>query len=137
MVLVLGCVLLAAGLAAVVLVIHVTAPQVNGWLLIAPLLLAGVGTGMTIAPNQDFVLATAPRQEAGTAAGVLSTAQRIGTALGIGVIGTVLFGAWGGLTRPLAGQPEELAIPIGGPAGQPEEVSPWPRRPGRRPGRRR
>jgi EmrB/QacA subfamily drug resistance transporter len=93
MVLVLGCALLAVGLAAVILVIHLTAPNVNGWLLIAPLLVAGLGTGMTIAPNQDFVLATVPRQEAGTAAGVLSTSQRIGTAVGIGVIGTVLFGS--------------------------------------------
>jgi Na+/melibiose symporter-like transporter len=93
MVLVLGCTLLLAGLALVVLVIHLTAPAVNGWALIGPLLLAGVGTGMTIAPNQDFVLATVPRREAGTAAGVLGTSQRIGTAVGIAVIGTVLFGS--------------------------------------------
>ena len=48
---------------------------------------------MTIAPNQDFVLATVPRQEAGTAAGILGTSQRIGTAVGIAIIGTVLFGS--------------------------------------------
>ena len=47
---------------------------------------------MTIAPNQDFVLATVPRQEAGTASGILGTSQRLGTAIGIAVIGTVLFG---------------------------------------------
>jgi hypothetical protein len=47
---------------------------------------------MTIVPNQDFVLATVPRQEAGTASGILGTAQRLGTAIGIAVIGTVLFG---------------------------------------------
>jgi EmrB/QacA subfamily drug resistance transporter len=93
MVLVLGCTLLLAGLALVVLVIHLTAPAVNGWYLIGPLLLAGVGTGMTIAPNQDFVLATVPRREAGTAAGILGTSQRVGTAVGIAVIGTVLFGS--------------------------------------------
>jgi EmrB/QacA subfamily drug resistance transporter len=93
MVLVLGCTLLLAGLAVVVLVIHLTAPAVNGWYLIGPLLLAGVGTGMTIAPNQDFVLATVPRREAGTAAGILGTSQRVGTAVGIAVIGTVLFGS--------------------------------------------
>ena len=93
MVLVLGCTLLLAGLALVILVIHLTAPNPNGWDLVGPLLLAGLGTGMTIAPNQDFVLATVPRREAGTAAGVLSTSQRIGTAVGIAVIGTVLFGS--------------------------------------------
>ena len=65
----------------------------TGWDLIGPLLLAGVGTGMTIAPNQDFVLATVPRHEAGTAAGILGTSQRVGTAIGIAIIGTVLFGS--------------------------------------------
>lgn len=92
-VLVLGCSLLAAGLTLVALVVHLTGPEVNGWALIGPLLLAGLGTGMTIAPNQDFVLATVPRPEAGTAAGILGTAQRLGTAIGIAVIGTVLFGS--------------------------------------------
>ena len=93
MVLVLGCSLLLIGLALVTLVIHLTAPAVSGWDLVGPLLLAGLGTGMTIAPNQDFVLATVPRQEAGTAAGILGTSQRIGTAVGIAIIGTVLFGS--------------------------------------------
>jgi EmrB/QacA subfamily drug resistance transporter len=93
MVLVLGCSLLLAGLALVIVVLHLTEPNPAGWDLAAPLLLAGLGTGMTIAPNQDFVLATVPRREAGTAAGVLSTSQRIGTAVGIAVIGTVLVGS--------------------------------------------
>jgi Na+/melibiose symporter-like transporter len=39
------------------------------------------------------VLATVPRREAGTAAGILGTSQRVGTAVGIAVIGTVLFGS--------------------------------------------
>ena len=92
-VLVLGCSLVLAGLILVILVIHLTSPAVSGWDLVGPLLLAGLGTGMTIAPNQDFVLATVPRQEAGTAEGILGTSQRIGTAIGIAVIGTVLFGS--------------------------------------------
>jgi hypothetical protein len=33
-----------------------------------------------------------PRRDAGTASGILGTAQRVGTALGIAIIGTVLFG---------------------------------------------
>jgi EmrB/QacA subfamily drug resistance transporter len=93
MVLVLGCTLLLIGLGLTVAVIHLTAPATGGWDLAGPLLLAGLGTGMTIAPNQDFVLATVPRQEAGTASGILGTSQRIGTAIGIAVIGTVLFGS--------------------------------------------
>ena len=92
MVLVLGCTMLLIGLGLTVLVLHLTAPASNGWDLAGPLLLAGLGTGMTIAPNQDFVLATVPRREAGTASGILGTSQRLGTAIGIAVIGTVLFG---------------------------------------------
>jgi len=57
---------------------------------------------MTIAPNQDFVLATVSRQEDGTAAGILGTSQRVGTAVGIAVIGTVLFGSLKFVTGPAA-----------------------------------
>ena len=92
MVLVLGCTMVLAGLGLTILVLHLTAPATSGWALAGPLLLAGLGTGMTIAPNQDFVLATVPRQEAGTASGILGTSQRLGTAIGIAIIGTVLFG---------------------------------------------
>jgi hypothetical protein len=49
--------------------------------------------GLVIAPNQDFVLGSVPRREAGTAGAELITAQRIGAAIGIAIIGTVLFGS--------------------------------------------
>jgi hypothetical protein len=52
--------------------------------------------GLVIAPNQDFVLASVPREEAGTAGGALITAQRLGAAIGIAVIGTALFGSGSG-----------------------------------------
>jgi EmrB/QacA subfamily drug resistance transporter len=92
MVLVTGCAMAGAGLALTALVIHLTAPLPGGWDLAGPLLLAGLGSGMVIAPNQDFALARVPRQEAGTASAILGTAQRLGSAIGIAVIGTVLFG---------------------------------------------
>ena len=92
MVLVTGCAMAGIGLALAALVVHLTAPVPDGWYLVGPLLLAGLGNGMVIAPNQDFVLARVPTQDAGTASGILSTAQRLGSAIGIAVIGTVLFG---------------------------------------------
>ena len=66
------------------------------WSLAGPLLLAGVGNGLVIAPNQDFVLEDVPRAQAGTAGGALITAQRLGAAIGIAVIGTALFGSGSG-----------------------------------------
>jgi EmrB/QacA subfamily drug resistance transporter len=92
MVLVTGCATVGIGLALSALVVHLTAPAPNGWALVGPLLLAGLGSGMVIAPNQDFVLARVPSREAGTASAILTTAQRVGSAVGIAVIGTVLYG---------------------------------------------
>jgi EmrB/QacA subfamily drug resistance transporter len=82
-----------AGLALVLLVLHLAAPRPDIWELIGPLFLAGLGNGLVIAPNQDFVLSSVPRGQAGTAGGALTTAQRIGAAIGIAVIGTALFGS--------------------------------------------
>jgi MFS family permease len=92
MVLVTGCAMTGAGLALAALVIHLTAPAPGGWDLAGPLLFAGLGSGMVIAPNQDFVLARVPAPEAGTASAILGAAQRLGSAIGIAVVGTVLFG---------------------------------------------
>jgi hypothetical protein len=85
-----------AGLALVLLVLHLTAPRPDVWALIGPLFLAGLGNGLVIAPNQDFVLGSVPKGQAGTAGGALITAQRIGAAIGIAVIGTALFGSGSG-----------------------------------------
>jgi EmrB/QacA subfamily drug resistance transporter len=84
------------GLALVLLVLHLTAPRPDVWALIGPLFLAGLGNGLVIAPNQDFVLGSVPKGQAGTAGGALITAQRIGAAIGIAVIGTALFGSGSG-----------------------------------------
>jgi MFS family permease len=91
-VLILGCALMSTGLSLVLVVLHLQAPAPSAWALAGPLALAGIGNGLFIAPNQDFVLATVERQEAGAASGFLSTAQRIGSSIGIAAVGTVLFG---------------------------------------------
>ena len=79
-----------AGLALVLLALHLGGR--SAWDLTGPLILAGLGNGLVIAPNQDFVLGSVPRRQAGTAGGALATAQRLGSAVGIAVVGTALFG---------------------------------------------
>lgn len=66
---------------------------ITGWEMLPPLLLAGIGSGLVIAPNVDIVLAGAPWQDAGAASGVLNTAQRLGNALGVAIVGVALFGS--------------------------------------------
>lgn len=85
-----------AGQALVLLVLWLSGTHPGFWALTGPLLLAGLGNGLVIAPNQDFVLSDVPRAQAGTAGGALITAQRLGAAIGIAVIGTALFGSGSG-----------------------------------------
>lgn len=92
-VLVVGLGMVAVGITAVWLVLALCPPtEYNGWQLLAPLFVAGIGSGLFIAPNASFIVATVERADAGAASGVIGTMQRIGSAIGIAVIGTVLFG---------------------------------------------
>jgi EmrB/QacA subfamily drug resistance transporter len=92
-VLVAGLGMVAVGITAVWLVLALTpSTRYSGWQLAAPLLLAGVGSGFFIAPNVDFIVATVDLEDAGAASGVIGTMQRVGSAIGIAMIGTVLFG---------------------------------------------
>ncbi|HEY2285273.1 MAG TPA: MFS transporter [Streptosporangiaceae bacterium] len=92
-----------AGQGLILAVLHLS-PRPSAWLLTGPLALAGLGNGLVIAPNQDFVLGSVPRREAGTAGGELITAQRVGAAIGIAVIGTALFGSGSGGSSGGSGQ---------------------------------
>lgn len=92
-VLVIGTAMVALGLAAVWYILStVSAADITNWYLLGPLLVAGVGSGFFIAPNAQFIVATVDNSEAGAAAGVIQTMQRVGSAIGIAVIGSVLFG---------------------------------------------
>ncbi|SIR56426.1 MFS transporter [Micromonospora avicenniae] len=90
--------LVAAGLLAVVVGLaatwlalrefpHAPAP----WVTAGPLLLAGIGSGLVIAPNQTLTLSQVPVPQAGSGAGMLQTGQRIGSAAGIAAVGSAFF----------------------------------------------
>lgn len=87
-----GIVGVLAGLGATMLATHLVRGPNVAWATAAPLLLAGIGSGLVIAPNQTITLSEVPVREASTAGGVLQTAQRIGSAIGIAVVGVVFFG---------------------------------------------
>ncbi|MDR2722141.1 MAG: MFS transporter, partial [Cellulomonadaceae bacterium] len=92
-VLTIGTAMVAVGLVAVwVILWTVPGTHINHWMLLAPLFIAGTGSGLFIAPNQQFIIATVDRSEAGAASGVIGTAQRVGAASGIAIVGSVLFG---------------------------------------------
>jgi len=102
-VLVIGCAMVAAGMLALLLVLESAGPDPACWQIALPLAVAGLGNGLFIAPNIDFVLSAVPPREAGAASGVLNTGQRVGASIGIAAIGTILFG-----TLHIAG-PQDVA----------------------------
>ncbi|MEQ3552471.1 MFS transporter [Pseudonocardia nematodicida] len=88
-----GLAVVLAGLVATDVVLAVTAGSPWAGVAVAgPLLVAGAGGGLVVAPNQTMALSEIPHTSGGTAGGVLQTGQRIGTALGLSAVGAVFFG---------------------------------------------
>jgi predicted MFS family arabinose efflux permease len=67
----------------------------TGW-LIPGLAIAGAGMGFAMTPMPAIVLSRVKPDHAATAAGVLSTAQQAGGAIGVALIGVVFYHALGG-----------------------------------------
>ncbi len=123
-VLTLGATLLAVSMALLIAVLHVVGPDLVSWQVAVPLLLAGVGLGLFVAPLSNLVLAGVSGRETGSASGVLSTVQQVGGALGVALIGVLLFGLVGDHARDAAtGQASVLRAELvraGVPAAQAE-----------------
>ncbi|MFJ8043486.1 MFS transporter [Kitasatospora sp. NPDC096147] len=86
-----GLLLVIGGTALAAFAVHLVPGPDAGWATAGPLLLAGLGSGLVIAPNQVLALAEVPLARAGTAGGVLQTAQRLGTAVGVACVGAAFF----------------------------------------------
>ncbi len=59
-------------------------------LLVAAFVLSGLGVGFVLTATSDAIVASAPRDDAGVAGGLQSTALQIGGVLGTAVLGSVL-----------------------------------------------
>lgn len=88
---VVGLAMVAAGLAATALAVDLVPGRDAGWAMAIPLLVAGLGSGLVIAPNQTLTLSEVPVATAGSAGGTLQTGQRVGSAVGIAAVGAVFF----------------------------------------------
>jgi EmrB/QacA subfamily drug resistance transporter len=88
--------MVVVGLLTTALAAHLDSSRTVGWATAGPLLFAGLGSGLVISPNQTLTLSEVPVERAGSAGGVLQTAQRIGSAAGIAAVGSVFFSRVGG-----------------------------------------
>lgn len=104
-----GGLLLALGMSGVDLAAYHVGTHMNPWLLVPGLVVAGMGLGLLIVPLVNVVISAVSPSEAGNASGIFNTAQQLGGALGIGVIGTLFFGR---ADRPGLTSAFTLAVPV-------------------------
>ncbi len=83
-----GMALEAVGIAATTFLISTS---VNGLMLAIPLFAYGVGVGFATAQLTSIVLSDIPVSLSGIASGANSTLRQVGSALGIAILGTILF----------------------------------------------
>jgi EmrB/QacA subfamily drug resistance transporter len=84
-----------AGLVGLLLTVHLSGSAIAGWRLIPWLILSGAGNGCVLPSLIGVVLAGVPAQQAGGAAGTLTTGQQFAAAIGVAVLGEVFFGVLG------------------------------------------
>lgn len=81
----------------------------TGWGWLVPCLFVyGVGVGLATAQLTGVVLAELPVRLSGEGSGIQSTARQVGSALGIAILGTVLFTT---ATNGLDGRLQDLGVP--------------------------
>ncbi|GAA0565073.1 MFS transporter [Actinomadura livida] len=100
-----GCVICAAGSAFMIITMGLSGSGRRlGAAMTPAMLFTGLGLGLVIGPLLNFVLARVRHDDTGAASGVLSTAQQIGSSLGVAVIGLAFF-------RGFRGELAELGYP--------------------------
>jgi EmrB/QacA subfamily drug resistance transporter len=87
----LGGVLMALGVLEVLIGASQVGTGSDPWPVVPGLVIAGAGLSLMIIPLVNVVLAAVPHEVAGGAGGMFSTAQQLGGALGVALVGTVFF----------------------------------------------
>jgi len=111
---VIGTILVLLGLGAVVWVVANHFRSDLGWWLVGPLLVAGIGSGLTISPNQTLTLSEVPVEQGGSAGGLIQVGARVGSAVGIAAVGSVFYSVLASSKGDFAqGLPLGLGVSLG------------------------
>lgn len=85
-----------AEIAGLVLVAVAITPDAQWWQIVPGLFVYGFGVGCATAQLTGVVLKDVPLEQSGQGSGTQSTARQVGSALGIAILGTILFTSLGG-----------------------------------------
>jgi MFS family permease len=105
-----GALMMAAGMAVLIGIVHHYGVAVTTWDLVPGLALAGLGLGTVIAPLANVVLADVREQDAGSASGVLNTGFQLGNSIGLALIGVIFIDRL--VIRPGADVPRVFAAAL-------------------------
>ncbi len=90
-----GALVMAAGTAGLIAIVHHYGAAVTTWEMLPGLLVAGLGMGGVIAPLADILLDGVQPQDAGSSSGVFNTGLQLGASIGVALIGVIFFGLLG------------------------------------------
>lgn len=90
-----GQVLLVLSTVVLLLELKTAGTSTSAWQMVIPMVLGGLGTGVTLPSLTGVVISKVPPQQAGVASGLLSTAQQFANTIGVAVFGVIFFNALG------------------------------------------
>ena len=97
---VLGGIAIALGMSTTIAALAVSGDAFLPGLIVVAVIPVGIGMGLSVPPLINLVLRSVATDDAGSASGALVTAQQVGNALGVALVGAVFFGRLGDGTGP-------------------------------------
>lgn len=107
-----GQVLLVLSTAVLLAELRASGTDTSAWEMVVPMVLGGMGTGVTLPALTGVVMSKVAPQQAGVASGLLSTAQQFANTLGVAVFGALYFHTLG--DRPGKGDYVHALEVVGG-----------------------
>jgi EmrB/QacA subfamily drug resistance transporter len=121
-----GAVLMAVAMAGIVLVVGENGGALAPWDVRPVIFAFGFGMGLILPSLADAIIAGVEERNAGAASGVVNTGMQVGNAVGVAIIGVILFSSLGShAPESAAGAERDLAREVaaaGLPAGAQREV---------------
>jgi EmrB/QacA subfamily drug resistance transporter len=90
-----GLAMVVLGILALLIELRLDGVGTSAPRLIGPMVLAGLGTGLTIPSLTGVVVSQVPQQQAGLASGLLTTFQQFANTIGVAVLGVIFFDTLG------------------------------------------
>ncbi|MFI7601294.1 MFS transporter [Actinoplanes sp. NPDC049681] len=93
-----GQLLLVSSTAVLLIALSASGSNTSVWEMVAPMILGGLGTGVTLPALTGVVMSKVAPAQAGVASGVLTTSQQFAQTIGVAVLGVIFFNALGDQT---------------------------------------